>query len=348
MARYQSQAKKGYYKTPTHLLPVIASYLTCAAPESVRILDPCAGEGEAVETLGTILGLSHTQIYANELDEPRAHACRERGLVTVCGDGVVELRTVLGGFQCLFINPPYDQEGDGTGRTEYKFLQCVRYLAHNGILVYVVPLGILRDERIIRRLAGGFHDIRVLRFPDDDYAAYGQCVMFARRGRGDTALETHRLLTELANPPVLGDAVGHTWNIPAPTVLALPTFAFFSQNLTEPLITELVATHVARKECAFGLDRQPQRPARSLMPLRSGHQAVTLATGLMDGIFRDPGTGNLLVISGKTEVLETRSDEIDDEGRDVRRIRKTPQAVVTAFDVTASMQAGEIIFYNMR
>ena len=72
MSRFNAQAQKGYYKTPTHLLPVISRYVSCSDPENARVLDPCAGEGEAIEHLGLGLGLSTSRIYANELDEPRA------------------------------------------------------------------------------------------------------------------------------------------------------------------------------------------------------------------------------------------------------------------------------------
>lgn len=47
MSRFNAQAQKGYYKTPTHLLPVISRYVSCSDPENARVLDPCAGEGEA-------------------------------------------------------------------------------------------------------------------------------------------------------------------------------------------------------------------------------------------------------------------------------------------------------------
>ena len=127
MSRFNAQAQKGYYKTPTHLLPVISRYVSCSDPENARVLDPCAGEGEAIEHLGLGLGLSTSRIYANELDEPRALACEKRGLVSLCGDAVHELDAPLGGFQLVFLNPPYDEEADGSGRTERKFLSTIRF-----------------------------------------------------------------------------------------------------------------------------------------------------------------------------------------------------------------------------
>ena len=39
MSRFNAQAQKGYYKTPTHLLPVISRYVSCSDPENARVLD---------------------------------------------------------------------------------------------------------------------------------------------------------------------------------------------------------------------------------------------------------------------------------------------------------------------
>lgn len=48
MARPESQALAGYFKTPTHLLPVVASHLALGAGVSFSVVDPCAADGEAV------------------------------------------------------------------------------------------------------------------------------------------------------------------------------------------------------------------------------------------------------------------------------------------------------------
>lgn len=347
MSRFNAQAQKGYYKTPTHLLPVISRYVSCSDPENARVLDPCAGEGEAIEHLGLGLGLSTSRIYANELDEPRALACEKRGLVSLCGDAVHELDAPLGGFQLVFLNPPYDEEADGSGRTECKFLSTIRFLQQNGILVYIVPLFVLQTRNVFERLTRSFHNIGMLRFPDPDYAVYGQCVLIACHGRGDMEQEKERLAALLEHPPVLGEHSAEPWIVPAPRMRIEP-FPFFSQHLTARQIEAMLAGPVARSECLFGLVRRAERPARSLMPLRSGHQAVMLASGLMDGAFTDPDSGNLLIIAGKTEIIETKFVKLDDSDVLVTTVRKTPQALVKALDVTASLEAGELVLYDMR
>lgn len=346
MSRFNAQAQKGYYKTPAHLLPVISSYLSCSDPENTRIIDPCAGDGEAIEHIGLSLGFSRSRIYANELDEPRALACEKRGLVSLCGDAVYELQAPAAGFQLVFLNPPYDQEADGTGRTERKFLATTRFLQQEGILVYVVPLFVLQIKNVFERLARSCHNIGVMRFPDGDYATYKQCVLIACNGRGDVEQEKERLNALVENPPVLGEHSAKPWIVPAPR-LRIEPFPYYSQHLTARQINNMLAGPVARSECLFGLVQRSERPARCLMPLRSGHQAVMLASGVMDGVFKDK-LGHLLIVAGRTEIRVTKSVESGEGNSVMTTIRKTPQAVVKALDMTASLEAGELVVYEMR
>ena len=129
--------------------------------------------------------------------------------------------------------------------------------------------------------------------------------------------------------------------------MRIEPFPFFSQHLTARQIEAMLAGPVARSECLFGLVRRAERPARSLMPLRSG-LSRDAGQRLMDGAFTDPDSGNLLIIAGKTEIIETKFVKLDDSDVLVTTVRKTPQALVKALDVTASLEAGELVLYDMR
>ncbi len=67
MARLESQARPGFYPTPDHLLPVIASYISPATVPA-NFLDPCCGKGEALNLLGLMLA---AKTYGIELDRDR-------------------------------------------------------------------------------------------------------------------------------------------------------------------------------------------------------------------------------------------------------------------------------------
>ncbi len=113
MAHLQSQMKGGYYPFPPEHLPALASHFR--ASEGGRLLDPCAGEGDALQHLARAWGMTP---YANEIDSTRADACREKfgEEHTVCGD-IMTLRTPNRAFSVVYINPPY---AENSGRADEK------------------------------------------------------------------------------------------------------------------------------------------------------------------------------------------------------------------------------------
>lgn len=72
MPRLTSLEKGGFYAFPKEHLPAVAS-LFAPAPDGGRLLDPCAGEGRALQHLANAWKLTP---YANELDSERAAACQ--------------------------------------------------------------------------------------------------------------------------------------------------------------------------------------------------------------------------------------------------------------------------------
>src|SRR5205085_11341390 len=72
MTRLTSIEKGGYYAFPDEHLPAVAS-LFAPARSGGKLLDPCAGEGRALDALSRAWNLT---AYANELDTERAAACK--------------------------------------------------------------------------------------------------------------------------------------------------------------------------------------------------------------------------------------------------------------------------------
>jgi len=216
MARLESQAKKGYYKTPSHLLKIIATYLLADGDDNIfRLLDPCCGKGEAIHLLGEALNLPTNCLYGNELDEERFEIARKVIPNCLFGDAIAELQCSAGSISLLYENPPYDFEGDDNGRTEYKFLQAhYRFLAHNGILVFVVPETILSRPEFVKSMPVWFKDIRIFRFPPEDYPVFKQVVLFGRKQYGPLAKERKNYLYQLNHPATLGDPSDIVYKIP--------------------------------------------------------------------------------------------------------------------------------------
>lgn len=209
IARLESVAIGGYYPTPAHLVPAIADRLRIDEGDRYVFLDPCAGEGAAVFALMADLygrvypGVEFRKLaekvrfFGVEMEGQRYDALKKRteaqlgysGEVStiVRGDAFsVEWTEPHGeeakpGASLLYLNPPYDQDRDRSiKRLEERFLRrFTGALAESGVLVFVVPGYALAASAVT--LATHYVTATAFRFPEEDYAAYKQVVVFARK-----------------------------------------------------------------------------------------------------------------------------------------------------------------------
>ncbi|MBU1248738.1 MAG: class I SAM-dependent methyltransferase [Proteobacteria bacterium] len=348
MAQLAAKAKKGYYKTPVHLISKIAKHLRVLEPEATRALDPCCGTGEALALLGDALGLQRSMCYGNELDEERFNEIAQFGINACCGDGVFELQSTKRAYSVLYLNPPYDDEGDGEGRTEFKFLQATAgYLQTDGILIYIIPEKVLKKPRVSEALPVWFKDMKVFRFPDEDYQAFGQVVFIGRRFSGKSKAAVQEYLLNLAYPLALDIEVEHPFIVPASP--DIKNFHFHSSYLAQEEITSIAVSAFAQREMEIGLVKKGVGCVRTLMPLRSGHTALMLASGVMDGVYRDPGSGSLLVLVGETRrEKEEKPTEHREDGTVIERVVHRHVPHIRALDLTASALEGEMVMVEYK
>ena len=346
MARYTSQQKMGFYPFPPHLIPAVAEYLTVPDPEHTLFVDPCAGEGEALKLLGDACGVTH--LYANELDESRADACRSLGFTAVtCGDAIYELKANENHFSLGFLNPMYDFEGEGEGRTEWKFLRTLRFLQNDGILVFVVPLSVLQRKDFVEKLPLRLKDITVCRFPDPEFATYGQAVLFARRRTGRVQEELQNYQRQVANPSVLGDGQLPAFGQYVVPPVAKPKITYFrSENCDTHTLRLLARTPTVRKILGHGLSAVEITDKPPLTPFRPGHKAMMLATGALDGVYRQ-ADGSLVSLAGMTDKMTTTVEE-DHEERSTIRTRTTPTSKVLGLALEATIKQNELVIIDYR
>ena len=296
MARPESQATAGYFPTPEHLVPAIASLLTVEVDPLGRPLffDPCAGAGAAVLTLASAV-----------LDLPRREAARHSIGIEMEGSRFVRLERQLEGgvahrgdaFQfaisaqpgasVLFLNPPYDTDPDHQ-RMEQRFLaRFTQALAPGGALVYVVPGRTL--EASAEFLASHYTEIELWRFPEPDFSAFGQVVVVAERrgepippdrftlGRLRAAAGSAEDLPPLPEPE---EATPRTFRVARP-YLGLERQAIDVQGLLER------QRPFADSASLLGFDRDAREllgaPLPVALPARPAHIALALASGLLNG-----------------------------------------------------------------
>ena len=186
MSRLESKAKLLYYPTPSCIVDAIANYLTVAKRYgAIRLLDPCAGTGEALARLtGHLrdqLPTHHAVTLSTYGIEPELTRAKAASALL---DAVLQasfFSTTLsngngpdGGWQCVFLYPPYDTDSEMTAasgkktRLEVNFLyRATLKLCPGGILIWIVPQYSLSPAA--KFLASHYDQLACLRFPDELY-----------------------------------------------------------------------------------------------------------------------------------------------------------------------------------
>ena len=82
--RLAGQAKAGFYPANPHAIASLAKHLQQLPPIegkpllTTQIIDPCAGEGAAVQQLAAALEIEEDHVYCVELDAGRVEQVKER------------------------------------------------------------------------------------------------------------------------------------------------------------------------------------------------------------------------------------------------------------------------------
>ncbi len=123
--RLAAQAKGGYYPTPERVVDLIAELIHTPTGyyhrgrETIRILDPCCGAGDALERLAERLDRPNAlsiETYGVELHRDRAEEAERRLHRTLASD-LFATSIANGAFGLLLLNPPYDFDSEDK-RTE--------------------------------------------------------------------------------------------------------------------------------------------------------------------------------------------------------------------------------------
>lgn len=367
MARIASVAVGGYYPTPTALLPIIAAHLDL--PEGGQcFLDPCAGEGEAVYRIATLLRgndlKDDTQVYGIEMEQTRHQALVSRAEETSGWRGKqrsihadafrVTFSKDYGhkGATVLYLNPPYDLD-PAHGRLEERFLsRFTPLLTSGGVLVFVVPFYALKASAAT--LATYYRDLQCFRFPGALFDTFKQVVLFASHtGHGlDETIQAQveQWAADATTIPELG--------VPETTFRAHPQGkddAGFSQ-------TQVNALDVQGLQRAFRPWTQTDKTGRQVgqenvipssaindllnrtYPLAMPPKAAHIATGIAAGIFNgstivpdDPTSGlpRLLIKGCFDKEWRKVEEKVNKKGEVTSQTQvQAPKLVVTVLDLS--------------
>lgn len=328
-------AKAGYYPTDNQTVERVINALSLGnVNQRTRIIDPCAGEGEAISKIVQALGHSTIESYAVEYDQERAkkaaaltHYCLRSDLF----DTVIEARQ----FGLLFLNPPYgdmtpdtyyagnissiDDKG-GRKRLEKEFYQrTLAYLAYGGVLVFIIPNAVL-DEQMSTWLSSHFRELRIYQAVDKQFK---QLVIFGIRTRVQDIKKEQRAqnferLQVIYNQTKDVEELPEEW--PFEPYLIPGSSSELKYFYRISIETEQFATEIERlkglwPEFKLRL-RHTQTVSRApLAKLSDWHLSLALAAGEIHGVVQSPISGRILAIRGDTYKTKKRHVEIIDDGK---------------------------------
>lgn len=301
MARLESQIKLGYFKTPIEVVNTISTFLDIEddATPGVRIIDPCCGTGQAIDMIATRLQQkTPIKVYGIEMDKERAEQAKQKLTQVVCSD-LFRVRTKVGAYSLMLLNPPYDDDAGGDDqRLEHKFLkQATPYLRTDGILIYLIPQSRL-SKRTARYLSSWYKDFIVCRFPGESYDKFNQIVIMAVKKPPKIPIDDE-VLARLTDVPgtllkELEERKEPVYTIPK-NVIDNKSFYLRSLDINmEELQKEVDDYGVWHQVKRMMHPRIEDVKGKVLVPLRRGHMAVLVACGLCDGLI-EKGKKRLLI-----------------------------------------------------
>jgi len=304
--------KGGFYPAPSDAVALALRHLRPPSEPDApfAILDPCAGEGEAIGQLADGLGCRPDLVHAIELESSRAEKCRQRlpEAQLLAPASYFGCRIRSWSFSLVWCNPPFDDEIGGGERVEGQFLgSALALLAPKGILCLVCPERVWRDGAIRRVLLTWFDDVSCVEFPAD-CRRFGEVIVFGIKRR------------EMTNPDkrTWGDLVTGRTEYTLPKSNG-PRGLWRKIELTP----EELDTAFAQSPLRRMLEPPPERPLpRPPMALGKGHLALLLASGHLDGLVCPPGEPPH-VVRGTAKKVEEVTDVEEDESKGTRTTKTT-------------------------
>jgi len=335
MAREAGIAAMGYFPMPPHLMAPVCAYLRRPyGGGQVHIVDTCAGEGTALFALKGHLD-PDAVVRAVELHEGRAAqaaALLGEGMI-VQADALTGIEVAPEAFGLLWLNPPYH-----LGQFELEFLMAhTPLLRAGGVLCLVVPQPALRV--LAEYLAAWYTTLTCYKFPEPDYRAYKQVVLFGERKP-----------SPLAAPAQAEHLRG--WAEPDADLPALGAYGYRYIVPTTQGPTVFRARSAEAVPAAGGLWDDPEvtkrlwpslTPAllRPLMPLSRGHLAQFGVSGLLRNTVLYAKDGTPYLVKGRAiKARNVRAyEEENDKGHGVS-VRVTRESAETGVTLL-NLQTGE-------
>jgi hypothetical protein len=210
--RLEAQAKAGFYPTPPDVVNIIRTWVGEKMAGPRRLLDPCCGTGEPAAQIAAAAGCD---AYGIEINTERALTAKKL-LSKVVATDLFSVRARLGAFSILYLNPPYDFDAED-GRQSFPSSSIPPLSRSRRPSLFVVPQKRI-TPRIARVLSAYFEDLKVRKFPADEFQSFGQIVITGlKKARAEVNGDVLASLTEIQSMD-LPEMHRNEFSFPVPAV----------------------------------------------------------------------------------------------------------------------------------
>lgn len=297
MSHIGNKLRAGYFATPERQGSYLIELLN--VQEDCSFFDPTCGEGAILHQLASAFRSEEVTIstYGVELDKRRAKKAKE--VLDHCINAPIESMVVQNEvYSLLFLNPPYDHtmkgmEDEQSERKEFiELVRNTKYLKDRGLMIFIIPSYRFADKKIARFLSTHFNNVGVLRFSDEDYADFKQCIFIGNKRaekRKDLNKKLFEFLLQMGSEDFVLKHVtpiellvgNHKWNVP-PGKTELSTFyskleskSNFYDGILKSKGFEAFKARAKTKELVIG--------GQPVLPINQGQMALLLASGAING-----------------------------------------------------------------
>lgn len=340
MARPVAISKCLYYPTPLEMVDLIGKHVTIKRgwsnnPVSGKMIDPCCGEGTAVARLGKILSEKSGGewiVQGVELDGARASeamALLGEGNVAHAAIEQIDIASIRGQYDIVFLNPPYDTVGGK--RIEPRFVSIAgALLSGSGLMIIIIPERLLikereRDQLLVALREANLGNVKGFRFPEPYFDTFKQVVLFASKGGNyGRVVPTHDSLDVLGNVRDWdrynnNERVMYIYT--EPDRVKAPEIEIATNELPVlPFITDPenhVHLYNYMGDPTGGVMGGDFRP---LAPMRDTLAAMVAASGMLNGVKILGKGGEQLVVRGSTSkrIVSVDTTEKATDGRPIK------------------------------
>jgi hypothetical protein len=372
----QNFIKKGFYPTDEGTISGILRLLKAPKQGTLRLLDPCCGEGSALSELAHYLrsDTNRCETYGVEIDDERAWHSKSLLDRVIHGD----LEDCLIGkrqFSLMFFNPPYgDQVSDqvgyseksqGRARLEKSFYQrTIQLLQFGGIGITIIPFYTL-DKQLSGWIARHYTDVQVYKAAVDQFK---QIVIMGKRCRSGE-LETQAIKDMRDYLLKIGRSELEPYSLPESDTFVnedgdkesiLPVLGYrvpavvdnrvnFQYVKMDPrqLQDEISRQGVLWERFELQFRNIMVKKRQPLRKLTDWHMALMLAAGHVNGIVTSEDGSKTFVIKGDThkkkDVKVSHNETEDGSVSEVRTATDKFVPVIRAFDFSPGENYGSIV-----